>query len=44
MSLLRRWEASETIAFREVSDGVWTLSFDTVERGRLDEWDEQFKT
>ena len=44
MSLLRRWEAGETIAFRQVADVVWTLLFDTVERGRLDERDEQFKT
>ena len=36
--------AGETIAFEEVADGVWSLSFYTVELGRFDERDYQLKT
>ena len=36
--------AGETIAFEEVADGIWALSFYTVELGRFDERDYQLKT
>ena len=36
--------AGETIAFEEVADGIWSLSFYTVELGRFDERDYQLKT
>lgn len=36
--------ANETIAFEEVADGIWSVSFYTVELGRFHERDYQLKT
>ena len=36
--------AGETIAFEEVADGVWSLSFYAVELGRFDKRNYQIKT
>ena len=36
--------ANEPVAFEEVADGVWSVSFYTVELGRFDERDYQLKT
>ena len=44
MRFLSQALAGETIAFEEGADGVWSLSFYTVELGRFEERAYQLKT